>query len=106
MPGIGEEIDGAMQQAPQPARHCITVETRNDKTLEATRDFGRARENSRRFVRRQAQPIVTLGAGAARYPPSLSNLFMTFARHDHLKALQGTPGILPPAAASLCSRTC
>lgn len=23
MPGIGEEIDGAMQQAPQPARHSI-----------------------------------------------------------------------------------
>ena len=24
MPGIGEEIDGAMQQAPQPARHSIS----------------------------------------------------------------------------------
>jgi hypothetical protein len=23
MPGIGELMDGAMQQAPQPARHCI-----------------------------------------------------------------------------------
>ena len=25
MPGIGEEIDGAMQQAPQPARHSISA---------------------------------------------------------------------------------
>gem|GEM_PF-3292563 len=27
MPGMGVEIDGAMQQAAQPARHCILVET-------------------------------------------------------------------------------
>jgi hypothetical protein len=29
MPGMGEEIDGAMQQAPQPGRQ----ETREDGTL-------------------------------------------------------------------------
>jgi len=28
MPGIGEEIDGAMQQAPQPGRHSISGRNR------------------------------------------------------------------------------
>jgi hypothetical protein len=27
MPGMGEEIDGAMQQAPQPTRHAISIES-------------------------------------------------------------------------------
>jgi hypothetical protein len=29
MPGIGEEIDGAMQQAPQPARHDMPLMTQS-----------------------------------------------------------------------------
>lgn len=28
MPGIGEVIDGAMQHAPQPERHCMDQERR------------------------------------------------------------------------------
>lgn len=77
----------------------MTVNTRDDKTLEATRDFGRARENSRRFARRQAQPIVTPGephGGLDVDAPLLSlwTLLMTFARHGQLKPLQGKPWIL------------
>jgi hypothetical protein len=31
MPGIGEEIDGAMQQAPQPGRHFIIPSPEADR---------------------------------------------------------------------------
>jgi hypothetical protein len=26
MPGMGEVMEGAMQQAPQPGRHCIAMD--------------------------------------------------------------------------------
>jgi hypothetical protein len=52
MPGIGDEIDGPMQQAPQPGRHGSAQGRAFTVSMRFSQDIGRG---DRRLKRRQGE---------------------------------------------------
>jgi uncharacterized protein (DUF486 family) len=105
MPGIGELMEGAMQQAPQPARHSMkTSHVLGGRDLNAwaprlpsprlghgTWPVARSslgllfstHENNAMPVWMQTAALLTL-----------SNIFMTFAWYGHLKTMNSKPWLV------------